>query len=75
MLELSNRNFKTTTIQMLKYVGKKQDKMHAQMAKLKDENYKNELNVNIRNEKYTKFEKLFRWDYQQTRCSRRKKNL
>lgn len=59
---------------MLKYVGKKQDKMHAQMAKLKGKNYKNELNINIRNEKYTKFEKLFRWDQQQTR-RRRKKNL
>ena len=44
--------------------------MHAQMGKLKDENYKNDPNTNemkwnfsFRNEKYNiKPEKLFRWN-------------
>lgn len=41
--------------------------MHAQMGKLKDENYKNDPNTNVRNEKYNiKPEKLFRWNQQQT---------
>lgn len=37
---------------MVKYVGENVDNIHKQMGRLKDENYKNEPNINVRNKKY-----------------------